>query len=59
MLINWTPAFKIGLSLFDFKQLLVDSGIIVHWTDLADALFMTQSYNEVSLTKFKIIKIIL
>ena len=22
--------FKIGLSLFDFKQLLVDSGIIVH-----------------------------
>ena len=25
---NWP--FKIGLSLFDFKQLLVDSGIIVH-----------------------------
>ena len=24
--------FKIGLSLFDFKQLLVNSGIIVHWT---------------------------
>ena len=26
---NWP--FKIGLSLFDFKQLLVDSGTIVQW----------------------------
>ena len=26
---NWP--FKIGLSLFDLKQLLVDNGIIVHW----------------------------
>ena len=26
---NWP--FKIGLSLLDFKQLLVDSGTIVHW----------------------------
>ena len=30
---NWP--FKIGLSLFDFKQLLVDSGIIVHWLAFA------------------------
>ena len=28
---NWP--FKIGLGLFDLKQLLVDSGIIVHWNE--------------------------
>ena len=32
---NWP--FKIGLSLFDFKQLLVDSGIIVHCDEQSSA----------------------
>ena len=28
--------FKIGLGLFDFKQLLVDSGTIVQWNDFQE-----------------------
>ena len=39
----WKSHDKIGLSLFDLKQLLIDSGNIVQWSK-----FSTESYSRPS-----------
>ena len=41
--IFWKSHDKIGLSLFDLKQLLIDSGNIVQWSK-----FSTESYSRPS-----------